>query len=36
MASKFLKFGGWYVAYELVSTALILGGMASGIRIPLM
>jgi hypothetical protein len=34
MAKKVLKFGGWYVAYELASTALVMGAMASGLKFP--
>jgi|GEM_PF-5139716 len=32
---KLLKIGGWYLAYELGSTALFLGvAFASGLRFP--
>lgn len=34
MARKMIRFGGWYVAYELASTALVMGVLASGVRFP--
>lgn len=34
MAKKLTIFGCRYVAYEIASTALVLGGLAAGLRIP--
>lgn len=34
MARKIITFGGWYIAYEIGSTALLMGFAANGFRIP--
>ena len=34
MARKVLKYGSWYIAYEIGSSALMLGFAANGFRIP--
>lgn len=34
MAKKVLKLGGWYIAYEIASTALVMTVVASGLRFP--
>ena len=34
MGRKMIKLGGWYLAYEIGSTALLMGFAANGFRIP--
>lgn len=34
MAKKVIKFGGWYIAYEVGSTALLIGLASYGLRFP--
>ena len=34
MARKIIKMGGWYIAYEIGSTALLMSFAANGFRIP--
>ena len=34
MARKALQFGAWYIAYEIGSTALLMGFAATGFRVP--
>jgi hypothetical protein len=35
MAKKIMKVGGWYIAYEITSTAVLGAVVAAGFRIPL-
>ncbi len=34
MAKKIIKVGGWYIAYEISSTAALAAIVAAGFRIP--
>jgi hypothetical protein len=34
MAKKVMQIGGWYIAYELFSTALLAALAAAGFRLP--
>lgn len=34
MAKKVLKLGGWYIAYEIASTTLVMTVVASGLKFP--
>ncbi len=34
MAKKLIKFGGFYIAYEITSTAALAAAVAYGLNIP--
>lgn len=34
MAKTLIKIGGWYIAYEIVSTGVVLALVAWGINVP--
>jgi hypothetical protein len=34
MARKIMKVGGWYIAYEIASTALLGAIVSAGLRAP--
>ena len=34
MAKMVLQMGGWYIAYEIASSALLLGVAAYGLKFP--
>lgn len=34
MAKQVMKLGGWYIAYELASTVLVMGALAAGFKLP--
>lgn len=35
MARKIMKVGGWYIAYEITSTALLGAIVSAGFRVPI-
>ena len=35
MAKRVMQIGGWYVAYELSSTALLAAMVAAGFKLPI-
>ena len=35
MAKKVMQIGGWYIAYELSSTAVLAAVVAAGFKLPI-